>query len=128
MLKLHAFLHRVNILINTAWLTFNPLEIYEKLLKTFWSIRCNIPSRQILVPRTSPKHPIWPSRGRPHLTFWSDVPKTPWPDVPGTSRSDVPGTSQGLPSGNLQRRFLGRCEDICRLFQNLILLFCPNFL
>ena len=37
-----------------------------------------IPSRQILVPRTSPsnvprtypKDPIWPSRGQPNLTSW----------------------------------------------------------
>ena len=109
MLKLHAFLHWVNILINTAWLTFNPLEIYEKLLKTFWSIRCNIPSRQILVPSTSPKHPIWPSRRRPHLTSWSDVPKTPWSDVPGTSRSDVPGTSRS----DVPRASLGEpSEDV----------------
>ena len=35
MLKLHAFLHWVNILINTAWLTFNPLEIYENIVKDF---------------------------------------------------------------------------------------------
>ena len=50
-----------------------------------WTIRKDLPSRQILVPRTSPsnvptaslKDPIWPSRGRTNLTSWGRPEMTP---------------------------------------------------
>ena len=48
------------------------------------------------VPRTSPKHPIWPSRGRYHLTFWGS------PDL--TSQGRRESTSRGCILVGVPRR------------------------
>ena len=78
----------------------------------YWSLERpkEVPSN---VPRTSPKHPVWPSRGRYHLAFWGS------PDL--TSRIILTGMyfgrrSQALlvPSEDVLRTWWGRLLDISK--------------
>ena len=77
------------------------------------------------VPRTSPKHPIWPSRGRYHLAFWGS------PNL--TSQGLAESTSWGcilvgVPrhSQYFQKTSEGRDGVVCWMYLNLFLPFFLN--
>ena len=76
-------------------------------------------SRQILVPRTSPKYPIWPSSGRHDLTSWDVLNWHPgnirmWrsQDVPGRLIREVPWKFSGCPQKDLQSTQIWMSQNV----------------
>ena len=68
------------------------------------------PSRQILVPRTPPEDPVWPSQGRPYLTFQGRPNLTCWGSLEMTSRVSPNLTFKGRP----WEVDSGRSQDVVR--------------
>ena len=104
-----------------------------------------LPSRQMLVPRTSRKRPPPTSPGRPlkilfdhpgDILIWRPVNVQKWRpwnvliwcprDIPGRLIRDVLRTILGRPQENHQNTSLGQCGVICLMSLNFFLFFFWN--